>query len=112
MFADFPDGAATAGAGGDVVGGGEGDGHGIGGGDADGGPAEGADVDLVVAEVAAFGGGEVKGGGELSEGDVFIGAALDDVGDFEFGGAHGGGARGTAADPGDADVVLKQFHHA
>ena len=108
VFADFAHRAEAGGAGGHEVSGCEGGRHGTGGGDANAGPSNGRRINVVVAHVDALGGGEAEGGGELLESAEFVDAALDEVRDFEFGGAGGGGAGGSAADPRDGDAGFVQ----
>jgi hypothetical protein len=88
----------------DVVGGGESGGHRVGDGGADGGPLHRGGVDVVVAHVDAVGGGEIELGGEFLQRGEFVGAALNEVRDFQFGGANGRGAGAAAADPSGEDA--------
>ena len=108
MFADFAHRAEAGGAGRHEVGGGESGRHGTGGGDADAGPSNGRRVNVIVAHIDALGGGEAEGGGEFLECSEFVDAALDEVRDFEFGGAGGAGTGGSAADPRDDDAGFVQ----
>jgi hypothetical protein len=112
VVADFADGAEAGFTFCDVVGGGASFGDGAGDADAEAGGAEGGYVDHIVAHVGAGGERKVELGGELGEGGEFIGAALDEVGDFELGGAGGGGAGGAAGNPREREAGVAEAGQA